>query len=268
MYAGTTIRRHSGWLLGVHQRIDRAAHRQFKKVAPSGTFFPTQQDVLYFEGNNGPDAIKRKSPSKDEPWHFINPENKTDTALIEVIQDHYKNLSVALKKKDEKRAAFEAAWLAHAIVDGLTPAHHYPLADKIEELWGKPHHERNSVRDKNLIKGETRRDSISKNWQYWGSGGIFSRHVLFEFGVATSILFNPFQSVGITKKDLKEIEEKGIEAAFMHALKDVTLLDMYEKFARQGWTHVLATESREVLVPRIIKTVALAWYGASMEAKK
>ncbi len=268
MYAGTTIRRHSGWLLGVHQRIDRAAHRQFIKTVPSGTFFPTQKDVLYFEGNNGPDAIKRKSPSKDEPWHFINPKNSTDRALVDLINDHYANLTTALKQKNEKRAAFESAWLAHAIVDGLTPAHHYPLADKIEELWGKPHHERSSVKDKNFIKGETRRDSIAKNWQYWGSGGIFSQHVMFEFGVATSILFSPFGRVGITKKDLKEVAEKGIEPVFCRAMKEVDKLQMYEKFAKQGWTHLLATESREVLVPRIIKTVTLAWYGAAMVAQK
>jgi hypothetical protein len=268
MYAGTTIRRHSGWLLGVHQRIDRAALRHLIKVMPQQAFFPSKTSILSFEGNNGPDAIKRKSPSHDEPWHFINPKKPNDRALIDLINDHSANLSKALKAKNNERAAFEAAWLSHAIVDGLTPAHHYPLADKIEELWGKPHHQRTSVRDKNLIKGENRRDSISKNWQYWGSGGIFSRHVLFEFGVATSILFHPFHSIGITKKDLKEVADKGIEPIFRRALKDIAAMHMYERLARQGWTHVLASESREVLVPRIMKTVCLAWYGALMESQE
>ena len=268
MYAGTTIRRHSGWLLGVHQRIDRVARRHFEKMTPTGTFFPTKKNILHFEGNNGPDAIKRKSPSRDEPWHFINPKQPNDRALIDLINDHYTNLAKSLRKKDEQRAAFEAAWLSHAIVDGLTPAHHYPLADKIEELWGKPHYERNSVRDKNIIKGENRRDSIAKNWQYWGSGGIFSRHVLFEFGVATSILFSPFTAMSVTKRERKEVEQKGIEPIFRRAMKDIVAMRMYERLAKQGWTHVLATESREVLVPRIIKTVCLAWYGAAMEAQK
>jgi hypothetical protein len=268
MYAGTTIRRHSGWLLGVHQRIDRVAHRHFKKITPSDQFFPTQADILHFEGNNGPDGIKRKSPSQDEPWHFIDPKKPNDHALIDVITDHYINLTQALKDENEQRAAFEAAWLSHAIVDGLTPAHHFPLADKIEELWGKPHHERNSVRDKNIIKGVNRRDSLSKNWQYWGAGGVFSGHALFEFGIAMAILFHPFRSIGIKKRDLKEIQEKGIEYVFRQAMDEIVAMRVYDKFGKQGWTHVLATEAREVLVPRIMKTVCLAWYGAAMEAKR
>ena len=31
-------------------------------------------------------------------------------------------------------AAFEAAWLAHAVTDGFTPAHHEPLEEQLEGL--------------------------------------------------------------------------------------------------------------------------------------
>ena len=99
---------------------------------------PTTREILHFEGNNGPDGIKRKSPSVDEPWHYIDPANPNDRALAGMINDHYVNLVQALRDANRVRAAFEAAWMAHAITDGLTPAHHYPLSDKIEELWGKP----------------------------------------------------------------------------------------------------------------------------------
>ena len=37
-------------------------------------------------------------------------------------------------KNDKTRAAFEAAWLAHALTDGLTPAHHYPYQEAVSEL--------------------------------------------------------------------------------------------------------------------------------------
>jgi len=269
MYAGTTIRNSSGWALGVHQRIDRAARRHLQKVIPTGVSFPSIDGILYFEGNNGPDGIKRKSPSKDEPWHFINPKNPHDTDLITLIDDHLFNLTAALRQNNEERAAFEAAWLAHAVVDGLTPAHHYPLADKIEELWGKPHHERNSVRDKNLIKGTNRRDSLSKNWQYWGAGGIFSRHVLFEFGVATAILFHPFRDIGLNAKDLKEVvKEGGYTTVFRRTMKQIDAMQLYERFGKYGWTHPLAIASREQLVPLIIKTVTLGWYAAAYHARK
>ena len=104
-----------------------------------------------------------------------------------MIAGHIFNLRQALRANNTQRAAFEAAWLAHAVVDGLTPAHHYPLDDKIEELWGKPHDERLTIKDKNFIKGTSRRDTFAKNWEYWGAGGVFTAHFMFEWGVASVI---------------------------------------------------------------------------------
>src|SRR5919199_3550107 len=133
MYSGTIIRTKSGRVMGVHQKIDRVVYRHIKKKLTKRQFFPTLHDILHFEGVNGPDGIKKKSPAKDEPWHYIDPKNPDDRAILVMINDHIYNMAVALKAKDEHRAAFEAAWMAHAIVDGLTPAHHFPLDEKIEE---------------------------------------------------------------------------------------------------------------------------------------
>lgn len=268
MYSGTTFRRHSGWMLGVHQRIDRAAYRHVKKHIPINAYFPSIKQILHFEGNNGPDGIKRKSPSVDEPWHFINPKDENDRELVGIIVNHYHSLVQALRSKNDERSSFEAAWLAHAIVDGLTPAHHYPLAEKIEELWGKPHHERSSVKDKNIIKGTTRRDTLAKNWEYWGGGGIFSQHLLFESGVATAIVGQSFKDVGLSEEAIKDGTEYGIETVFLDALQEVDTLHMYEDFGKYGWSRHLADESRKVLLPTIIKTVALAWILATVEAKR
>ena len=88
--------------------------------------FPSIDEILNFEGIRGPDGLKRKSPGVDEPEHFIIPD-KDDGVLIGYIRNHHWNLVRALRRKDRERAAFEAAWLAHAITDGLTPAHHYPF---------------------------------------------------------------------------------------------------------------------------------------------
>src|SRR5690606_1645823 len=130
MYAGTTYSKRSGHLLGVHQRIDRVARRHLTPLLKDGEVFPTQSQILHFEGMNGPDGIKRKSPSIDEPWHFIDPNNVGDDTVMQMIDDHQVNLAEALRTNNMERASFEAAWMAHAIVDGLTPAHHYPLAEK------------------------------------------------------------------------------------------------------------------------------------------
>jgi hypothetical protein len=268
MYAGTTFRKGSGSIIGVHQKIDRVSRRHLKKYIGGDAPFPHIDKILHFEGNNGPDGIKRKSPSKDEPWHFIDPTKPEDKAILVLINDHLYNLTQALRDDNEERSAFEAAWLSHAIVDGLTPAHHYPLNDKIEELWGKPHHERLTKRDKNIIKGHNRRDTLSKNWQYWGIGGVFSAHLAFELGVASMIAPLKFTEALLSDEDKKQVKEFGFEAIFMRALHRIDHLKMYDAFGKRGWTRHLTTQAKKVLVPEIIKTVSLAWYIAFEDAQK
>lgn len=262
MYSGTTFRHHSGNLVGVHQRIDRVAKKQLVHYIGRAPFFPTIKTILHFEGKNGPDGIKSKSPSVDEPWHFISPGAASDDPLVKVIEDHLYNLSVALKKEDEVRAGFEAAWLSHAIVDGLTPAHHVPLAEKIEELWGKAHHERNSKSDKIIIKGDGARDSLNKNWQYWGTKGVFSAHLFYEMGVASSLTVAQFKNIGITNKDFERIENEGYINYFMESIKEIDSMGTYQEFVKTGWSVHLANISRKKLVPLIMKNVCLAWYAA------
>jgi len=268
MYAGTTYGKRSGQLIGVHQRIDRVARRHIAPLLGNKIIFPTAGEILHFEGNNGPDGIKRKSPSIDEPWHFIDPENIDDRSVLDMIGDHQVNLAVALKAKNQERAAFEAAWMAHAIVDGLTPAHHFPLADKIEELFGMPHHERSSVKEKNIIKGTNRRDTLSKNWQYWGKHGIFMNHFMFEFGVATAILGKNFGKIVISENDIAELKLLGYEKLFLNIMEQVIELNTYEKYSKKGWSRQLARTVRLELVPLIVKAVVLGWYESVLKAGK
>lgn len=268
MYSGTTFRNHSGNIIGVHQRIDRVAKRHLIHHIGRKVFFPSIKTILHFEGKNGPDGIKSKSPSHDEPWHYISPAALNDDPLIIIITDHLYNLAGALKKKDEVRAGFEAAWLAHAITDGLTPAHHFPLAEKIEELWGKPHTERKTKRDKVLISSKRKRDMIAKNWQYWGAKGIFNQHWSFELGIATSVAFNKFNDISISDRDLEAIEKKGYVAFFFESLKKIDELRIYEEYAKTGWSVPLATMVRRDLIPLIMKNVCLAWYAASKGVTK
>lgn len=260
MYAGTTYGKKSGQLIGVHQRIDKIARLHLKKFLKDGETFPNVPQILHFEGDNGPDGIKRKSPSIDEPWHFIDPDKPDDIAVMTMITDHQVNLAVALKTNNVERAAFEAAWMAHAIVDGLTPAHHYPLADKIEELFGMPHHERSSVKEKNIIKGDNRRDTLSKNWQYWGKNGIFMNHFMYEFGVATAILGKSFGKIVISEQDLESLIEDGYEKTFETIMKQVMALKTYELYTKHGWSRQLANIIRLELVPLIVRAVVLGWY--------
>lgn len=260
MYAGTTYGKKSGQLIGVHQRIDKIARQQLTLLLDSKETFPTASQILHFEGNNGPDGIKHKSPSIDEPWHFIDPEKFEDNEVMQMIYDHQVNLAVALKKKNVERAAFEAAWMAHAIVDGLTPAHHYPLADKIEELFGMPHHARSSVKEKNIIKGHNRRDTLSKNWQYWGKHGVFMNHFMYEFGVATAIVGKTPGKIAVTKDDLLMVRKDGYQKTFESIMKQVISLGTYEEYSANGWSRTLAKTVRLELVPLIVRAVVLGWH--------
>lgn len=263
MFAGTTFGNKSGNMVGAHQRIDRVAKRQLVHHIGQAPFFPSITTILHFEGKNGPDGIKSKSPSVDEPWHFINPEAGSDDPLVTIITDHLHNLAEALKKQDEVRAGFEAAWLSHAIVDGLTPAHHYPLAEKIEELWGKPHTERISNKDKIMITGIGKRDTLSKNWQYWGASGVFTTHFLYEWGVSSAIAVGNFKEIGLKKADFQRIEEEGYIPYFLESVKAVDELKTYQEFAKTGWSTYLANITRKKLAPILMRNVCLAWYAAS-----
>lgn len=267
MYSGTTFRTKSGRVMGVHQKIDRVAHRHITKHISASVGFPTVHDILHFEGLNGPDGIKRKSPAQDEPWHYIDPADPSDRAIVEMINDHIHNMAVALKSKNHERAAFEAAWMAHAIVDGLTPAHHYPLEEKLEELRGEGIETRRTTKEKLLLPGKTRRVQLRNNWEFWGAKGVMTTHLGFELGVATAMAPLRFDECAPTDEEYAQLATKGFEAVFFEVLHEVSEMKMYEEFARAGWTRRLARETKDVLVPNIIKTVILAWYQAVLSAE-
>src|SRR3954454_7661146 len=120
-----------------HQKLDRVARRHLKRALPADSFFPSIKQILHFEAEQGPDSVKLKQQNKvEQPWHFVDPFNASDTELHQQIRHHYNGLVIALKNRDEVRAGFEAAWLAHALVDGLTPAHHFPYEEELSRLRG------------------------------------------------------------------------------------------------------------------------------------
>lgn len=267
MYAGTTLRRHSGKIVGVHQKIDRIARRGLNKYLPDDVIFPGIKQILYFEGKNGPDAIRYMSPAIDKPWHFIDPSKPEDRILVQIIESHIINLADAIKSADNIRSAFECSWLAHAVVDGLTPSHHYPLHDKIEELWGKPRHEIESGKIKKIIHGVNRRDTLLKTWEYWGAGGVMTAHIMFEMGVASAISSDNFKKIGATVDDIKSLRQNGFEAEFVKSLNLINDMKLYDEFGKTGWTRHLASKTKKFLIPEIIKTVTLAWYQSLIIAE-
>ena len=267
MYSGTTLTKMSGRVLGAHQKIDRVARKQLTRLLSDDDLFPSIRKILHFEGVNGPDAIKRKSPAQDEPWHYFNPFDDSDGQLINIITAHYQKLVAELKAGNKERIAFEAAWLAHAIVDGLTPAHHYPYEEKLSELRGGEGMEtRNTLRAKWVIPGETRSIKMRNNWKMWGAKGLFLTHGLFEMGVAAIIAPLGFGEVVVTHREAMKLQAKGLEDWFRHTAREVAVLDMYENYYNKGWTPKLAWQVRHRLGPIMVHSVTLVWYSAALDA--
>jgi len=257
----------SGRVIGTHQKIDRVARRHLDKYLEERVAFPMVSKILHYEGSRGPDSIKMRSPGKDEPWHFITPSAiSADEPLFISIRDHSVNLTKALSVHDEERAAFEAAWLAHAVVDGLTPAHHEPLDEQVKDMRASGHR-KEQFRSRIIMSGDgSGKKFVQNNWRYWGAKGIMTTHTLFEAGVATTAKPLKFTGAILKRRDIARLDEIGFEAYYAEMIHDIDALQMYQQFKADGWTRTLARQTSQKLLPMVIRAVTLAWYDAYMKA--
>lgn len=267
MYSGTTLTKASGRLLGAHQKIDRLSWHGLQNVLPEGVHFPGLKAILHFEGANGPDAIKRKSPARDEPWHYYDPFSSLEQDILLDIDEHYNALVGALQAEDAVRAAFEAAWLAHALVDGLTPAHHFPYTERLTEIRGESHHTRTTLRRKIVMPGATTSERLRNNWLMWGPGGLLSSHGGFELGV--SMLMAPLSAkqTQVPLAELARLQEVGPLQYFQAAAREIAAYGMFDMYNRRGWSPRLTRLIRRQLVPRLVNTVTAVWYAAALDAQ-
>lgn len=255
--------------MGAHQQLDRLSRRRLKELlGEADADFPSFKQIVRFEGKDGPDGVKLKSPAQNEPWHYIDPLGEDHGLFFEQLMGHYHGLVGALRMKDETRSAFEAAWLAHAVVDGLTPAHHFPYEAKIEELrGGKDRHSRTTVVEKAIFRGETKKQTIGNMYRVYGPKGLYASHHLFEFGVM--LLLRPLRlkkEALPSKNELNAVAKIGPEEYFLRSAREIAVLDLYGTYVKHGWTTKLSNQVRHQLAPTIVKTVSLIWYDASRKA--
>lgn len=254
--------------LHAHQKIDRTAYRHLRRICGKEVFFPRLKVINHFEGNNGPDATKLKNKQNiEQPWHFIDPLDIEDTDLHHYITDHYDALVRALKDRDEVRSGFEAAWLAHALVDGLTPAHHYPYEEALEELRGEARHSRKGLVGRAFVRGDTRRDSLIRSIKLIGPGGLLTTHAMFEGGAYTIIAPLRLGRAMPTPQDIAEVRKIGVLKYFQRMAREVAAFDMYQRYSDKGWTRKLTRDIRRELAPRMVKMVTLAWHSALMDSE-
>jgi hypothetical protein len=251
-----------------HQKLDRVAYRHLKSLLPEGSFFPSLKEIIYFEGHNGPDATKLKQPgTSEQPWHFVDPLDVSDTDLHGLIANHYEQLVVALRAKDRVRAAFEAAWLAHSMVDGLTPAHHYPYESALSELRGEDRQTRKGLVGRGYVKGENIIDSVARSLKLIGPKGLLTTHALFEAGAYAIIAPLTLNRALPSPKDIERVNADGVVGLFKKLAEEVADLRIYDRYYAHGWTQGLSRDIRSELAPRMVRLTTLAWFTAVNEAR-
>ncbi len=251
-----------------HQKLDRVSRRHLKRYIPKDGFFPARSQILHFESGRGPDSAKLKRQlNGEQPWHFIDPFNPDDTELHGLIDVHYDGLVKSLRQKDEVQSAFQAAWLAHALVDGLTPAHHYPYEEELERLrGGEARHSRAGLTGRLYVKSPSVRESILMSTKLVGPKGLLTNHTMFEAGAFALIAPLSLNSGRPSKADLEHVKEAGVVEVFKELSREVAELHLYDRFIAGGWTPRLARQVRNELAPRMVRMITLAWYCAFWEA--
>jgi hypothetical protein len=268
MYAGFISPKRVVKKTGIHQRLDVAAYRMIAHYLPDDTF-PSIESILTFEGYNGPDGLNSKiglkpkgsdPNAKDDhnPSHLYDP--STDTGEVPMhIQTHFDGLVQCIVTGDMVRASFEAAWLAHYVGDGLTPAHHFPLEEKIAEAAAK------AVKDLTEGRFSQFAGQVRKQWDIWGYKGHMSTHQNFELGIAFAMLIFPLRP-HFDDRELSRARHLGAVEYFKAEAREVAALHLYDKFYKVGWTNEIAVTVKKVLAPHVARTIGIIWLVALLEA--
>jgi len=262
--------------MGAHQKFNRASFAALRDLIVNQpdritnqkvfSIFPEIKTINKYEGYNGPDGIKVKSPAQDEPWHYYNPLDDDDKEIFPLIMQHYHNLREALSKNDNEKAAFEASWLSHTITDGLTPAHHYPYEAEITKELGRSSEDRTSKSQKLVARGDSVIDTIKRNYRIHGGKGILTSHLHFEAGITATLILHRIRSGKPSDIELEFAREQGIIEVFKRTAEEISRLNLYNKFHEKGWTRRMARTVREDLSPSIVRTVTTAWFLALEES--
>ncbi len=268
MYAGFITTKRVVKRAGIHQRFDMAAFRMIEPYIPdTPDSFPGIKDILYFEGYRGPDGLNTKiglKPKGIKPKDESNPNHEydpvTDTGEIPGrIASHYAALVQKLQENDTIRAGFEAAWLAHFIGDGLTPAHHWPLEEKIAAAAEKAS---GDVKNGDVSKFTA---FIQKNWAIWGAKGHMTTHMNFELGIAFALLLFPIRPE-FDPAELTRASNLGPVEYFKSEARAVAALNLYDRFYQHGWTADIATTVKNRLAPQAARTIGTIWLLALLES--
>jgi hypothetical protein len=138
----------------------------------------------------------------------------------------------------------------------------------VELRGGQGIETRTTKRKKIVMPGKTTGERMKNNWEYWGAKGVMTTHLNFELGVASALATMKFDTFSMSKELKTKLIKSDFKTLFYDALSEVDGMKMYEEFTKKGWTRNLAKETKNVLVPTIIRTVMLGWLSAIWESEK
>jgi hypothetical protein len=254
------------FLLHAHQKVDRVAYKHLSLLVGNDLKIPfSLLELLNYEGANGPDAARLKKGKSEPPWHFYQPGGHNQE-FLKVITEHHGRLVKEIMSGNHEHAAFEAAWLAHALVDGLTPAHHYPYEKELAAIRRSDKGTRSGIGSHLLVHADTARESIKRSFKLIGPKGLLMTHTSFDAGASTIILSLNLSKALPDSSDIMLLKQTSFIATFERYAKQIEQLKMYERFIKRGWTQALARDMRREVAPRMVRSVTLAWYSALCEA--
>ncbi len=159
--------------------------------------------------------------------------------------------------------------MAHAIADGLTPAHHYPYSEVVDELMLDMDYKKIfGVEIKGIMRGHNLLEATRNNWIYWGAGGVMTKHIAFEYGIAYAVAASKQKELLPKIEGKLDVSKIDIKKEFYKSLERVNQLDMYGRFLKDGWTTQLAFDVKQVLVPEVVRAITMAWLSSLPEKQK
>ena len=216
---------------------------------PNLAYFPKLKEILKYEGHLGPDSqfLQREV----ECDHYFNPRTKEGDAL-RLAEEHFQKLKLALTREasDKKQAAFQAAYLSHYIFDLFTPPH-------IEETGiALPKMSRARLTIK-FVKLVLRDKKTVEDY----------RHQAFETALWCSVMMRKIKRVLISEQEMAEIQNADIVDWLIPKVKSVYELQLFSEYKRSGWSRKISRPIYAKVLPEAIKSVALAWLGATANDK-
>lgn len=210
-----------------------------------GKEFPSLKLINIFEDFKGPDGAWIRGEYPDSNMTF-NPDTEEGNAPKEAVR-LLEKLVIALREKDLKVVAHEAAWLAHVVTDLLWPPHqvgHYKDYTSRFYFW-----------------------KIRTDWYDGVTGSFWHKHDKHSKIEAKTTIAFWGRRIGPVSIDYSFIRKaKGnyflVENYLKKKARRINKKKLYEKYILEGWNKEIKETIDQEIFPDMISTVATLWFLA------